>query len=206
MRAWCILASAAALAGCSTWSELNAGPVVALPTKDDPSAGGSVAVHGAIGSSSPEATSMFGMDGSARLAATRDTQHVALGDGVLYARAIGAGAWTARGGLQLVFERADEKLLVGGGPYAALMGAVALDVREYASPGPFFSFRGRDRTLLTFGPFAELDARFSRPSSVVFVGLAVGVAWATETVETGATFPIESPPPLRNPAIEPRRP
>ncbi len=197
MRAWCILASAAALAGCSTWSELNAGPVVALPSKEDASVGGSLAAHGAIGTSSPEAGSMFGMDVGAKLAATRDTQHVALGDGFLYARAVGGGALIARGGLHLVFERFDEKLLVGGGPYAALMGGIALDVREYASPGPFLSFRGRDRTLLTFGPFAEIDARFSRPSSVGFLGLAVGIAWATEIVETAPTTPIQSPPPVR---------
>lgn len=197
MRAWCILAGAGALAGCSTWSELNAGPAVALPTREDASIGGSVALHGAIGSSSKEATRTLGIDANAKLRATADTQHLAFGNGFLYARAIGSGALIARGGLHLVFERFDEKLLVGGGPYAGLMGGIALDARDYAVPGPFFAYHGRDRTLLTFGPFAEIDARFSRPSSVGLLGLAVGIAWATEIVETAPTTPIQSPPPMR---------
>lgn len=207
MRALCILASSA-LAGCSTWSEVNAGPVVAWPTKGDASVGGSVALHGGIGSSSEGATSTLGMDANAKLKATADTQHFALGDGFLLTHLVGrGGALTVRGGLHLVFERFDEKLLVGAGPYAALMGGIPLESQEYFVPGQLFAHTRRDRTLLTFGPAAEIDARFSRPTAVAFLGIAVGIAWGSEVVSTGPNIPIQSPPPpFRNPEPDPLRP
>lgn len=207
MRALCIFASSV-LAGCATFNEVNAGPVVALPTSEDASGGGAVALHGGIGTSSEGATTSVGMDPNAKLKATRDTQNIAFGDGFFLTRAIGSGgAGTVRAGLHLVFERYDEKLLVGGGPYAAVMGGIALESREYFVPGQFFAHTRRDRTLFTFGPAAELDARFSRPSSVAFLGIAVGIAWASEVVSTGPNLPIQSPPPpFRNPTPNPFRP
>ncbi len=189
MRASCILASVA-LAGCSTYNEVNGGPVVAVPANEGASVGGGVALHGGIGASSPGVTATFGMDASAKLKATADTQNVAFGDGFFLTRMVGkGGALTVRGGLHLVFERFDEKLLVGGGPFGALMGGVPLESDEYFVPGSFFPHTRRDRTLLTFGPIAELDARFSRPSAVPFLGLAIGIAWTSEVVSTGPAMP-----------------
>jgi hypothetical protein len=71
------------------------------------------------------------------------------------------------------------------------MGGIALDDDVYFVPGELFSHWRRDRTLLTFGPIAEIDARFSRPSAVAFVGVGVGIAWASEVVPRPAPiFPL----------------
>lgn len=189
LRAVVIVTVASLGSGCATMSELNAGPVVALPTKEDASLGGSFAAHAAIGSSNEQTNAMTGYDVSLRGKFTGSTQHLAFGDGLLFARAIGSkGEVILRGGLSLVFERFDENLLVGGGPYAMLAGGIALDDDVYFVPGQIFSHWRRDRTLLTFGPMAEIDARFSRPSSVAFVGLSIGIAWASEVVT--------APPPI----------
>lgn len=190
------IAASLALAGCSTLVEVNAGPVVALPTRDDASFGGAASLHSGIGSSSEGARRTVGVDVNAKLKATSVTQQIAFGQGFYYA----AGPALMRAGLHLAFERYDEKLLVGGGPYAALLGAIPLDSREYFVPGGMFAHARRDRTLLTLGPTAEIDARFSRPSAVTFVGLAVGIAWASEVLENKPQ-PIGVPPPRRPPQL-----
>jgi hypothetical protein len=169
---------------CTTVSELQVGPVVALPTKEDASFGGAAAVHSAL-SPGDEARgrSIVGYDVNAKLKATSQTQHMAFGNGFLYARSIGASSEALmRGGLHLAFEHFDDKLIVGGGPYATLMGGIALDDTTYFVPGHIFSHWQRDRTLLTFGPITEIDARFSRPSAIVFVGIGFGIAWVSEVV------------------------
>lgn len=177
------------LTGCSTLTEVNAGPVVALPTKEDASFGAAASIHGALGSSNEQTNAMSAFDVNLRAKVTASTQHLAFGDGLLFARAIGSkGEVIVRGGLDLVFERFDERLLVGGGPYAALAGGISLDEDVYYVPGQIFAHWRRDRTLLTFGPMAEIDARFSRPSSVAFVGVGIGIAWASEVVA--------APPPI----------
>jgi hypothetical protein len=197
LRAVALFALAAS--GCATMTEVTAGPVVAVPTKEDPSIGGAATLHGAFGTSTPESRSMLGFDGHATLKVTERTQHVGFGDGFVYARSIGAkGEALARGGLQLVFERFDEKLIVGGGPYAALLGGLTLDEDIYFVPGQVFSHTRRDRTLFTFGPMAEIDARFSRSSAVAFLGLGFGIAWTSEIVPT--------PPPIAVPEIFPPPP
>jgi hypothetical protein len=178
-----VVAMAIATLGCATLNEVNAGPVVALPTKEDPSFGGSVALHGALGTSDTNTNALLGFDLNAKAKIAASTMHLAYGNGFVYARPVGAkGEVILRSGVHLVFERFDEKLLVGGGPYAALMGAVALDEDVYYVPGQLFSHWRRDRTLLTFGPLTEIDARFSRPSAVAFLGIGFGIAWASEVV------------------------
>lgn len=193
-----------ALAGCASLTEVNAGPVVALPTKEDPSVGGAFTFHSAIGSSNTEARSMLGMDVRAAMKATAQTQHIGFGDGFLYARSFGSrGEGILRTGLQLVFERFDEKLIVGGGPYAMILGGVTLDEDVYFVPGQVFSHMRRDRTLLTFGPMAEIDARFSRSSAVAFLGIGIGIAWASERIATPEPLPIPEifPPPRQKPPL-----
>jgi hypothetical protein len=180
------------LSGCAVMSEVNAGPVVALPTKEDASLGGAVAVHGALGTSNTTTGSLLGVDVNAKAKITASTQNLAWGNGFLFARPIGSkGEGILRSGLHLVFERFDEKLLVGGGPYASLSGGITLDEDVYFVPGQLFPHWRRDRTLLTFGPIAEIDARFSRPSAVAFVGIGFGIAWASEIVpEPPPIFPL----------------
>jgi hypothetical protein len=103
-----------ALAGCATLTEVNGGPVVAVPTKEDASVGGALALHGALGSSNAGSNTMLGIDVNAKMKVTAQTQHIAFGDGFLDARPIGAGGeMLLRAGLHLVFERFDEKVLVG---------------------------------------------------------------------------------------------
>lgn len=183
--------------GCATMTEVNAGPVVALPTKEDASFGGAAALHGALGSSNQTSASMVGLDVSTKAKVAASTQQIAFGSGLLYARGIGSkGEAILRSGLHLAFERFDEKLLVGGGPYAGLMGGIMLDEDVYYVPGDLFAHWRRDRTLLTFGPIAEIDARFSRTSAVAFVGIAFGIAWASE--------PVPPPPPIF--PLEPQKP
>lgn len=196
-----LLASLAALTGCATLTEVNAGPVVAVPTKEQPSVGGAFTLESALGGSNTEARSMVAMDVRATMKATAQTQHIGFGNGFLYARSIGAkGEAMMRAGLQLVFERFDEKLIVGGGPYAMLLGGFTLDEDVYFVPGQLFSHTRRDRTLLTFGPMAEIDARFSRSSAVAFLGIGIGIAWASERIAAPEPVPVPeifSPPPRK---------
>ena len=193
----------ASLAGCASLTEVNAGPVVALPTREDPSVGGAFTLQSALGTSNTEARSMVGVDVRAAMKATAQTQHIGFGNGFLYARSIGAkGEGIIRSGLQLVFERFDEKLIVGGGPYAMILGGFTLDEDVYFVPGQIFSHTRRDRTLLTFGPMAEIDARFSRSSAVAFLGFGFGIAWASERIATPEPVPIPEifpPPPQKRP-------
>jgi hypothetical protein len=188
------------LPGCATMTEVNSGPVVALPTKEDASFGGAVALHGALGTSNETTNAMTGLDLNAKAKVTAATQNIAFGSGLLFARPIGSkGEGLLRTGLHLVFERFDEELIVGGGPYAALMGGITLDEDVYYVPGHLFAHWRRDRTLLTFGPFAEIDARFSRPSAVAFAGIAFGIAWASEVVAAPPPiFPLEPQKPPRS--------
>ena len=51
----------------------------------------------------------------------------------------------------------DDRLLVGGGPFASVAGGYILRSREYFSPGIILDETRRERTLLTFGPAIELD-------------------------------------------------
>jgi hypothetical protein len=191
-----IVVAALLSGGCATLTEVNAGPVVALPTKEDASVGGAVALHSAIGASKKTTGSMLGVDVNAKLKAKGSTQQIAFGNGFLFARGIGRqGEVLLRTGLHLAFERFDEKLLVGGGPYVGLMGGFTLDEDVYYVPGDFLAHWRRDRTLLTFGPIAEIDARFSRPSAVAFVGIGFGIAWASEVVAPPPPmFPFEPQP------------
>lgn len=179
-------------------TQVDAGPVVAVEAKRDASFGGALALHGSIGSSNERTNAMLGADMNAKTKITAATQQIAFGSGLLYARPITAGGeGILRAGLHLAFERFDEKLLVGGGPYAALLGGVTLDEDVYFVPGHMLSHWRRDRTLLTFGPLVEIDARFSRPSAVAFLGLGVGLAWASEVVAPPP--PIFPLPPQKRP-------
>jgi len=198
----------ALLPACTTVTEVNAGPVVALPTKEDPSVGGRASLSGALGATGNTSEATVAIEPNMKLSATKDTQDIAFGSGLLYMRPLSSSSvGMVRGGLELLFERFDEKLIMGGGPYAALSFAFVLENVEYTSPGFMFSSRMRERTLLTLGPFAEMEARFSRPSAVILVGLSVGVAWSTEDLGiTGIHPPPIHPRPEDTPPPEEPRP
>jgi hypothetical protein len=171
--------------GCATMSEVNGGPIVGLPTNDDASVGGAFAAHGAVGSSNEKGRTLVGLDVNAKAKLAGSSQQIAFGQGLLYTGSIGkTGEGILRTGLHLAFERFDEKLLVGGGPYATLMGGFTLDEDVVYVPerGIFGPYWRRERTIFTFGPIAEIDARFSRPSAIAFVGLGFGIAWASATI------------------------
>ena len=72
-------------------SEVNGGPVVALPTKEDASFGGAIAAHAAIGSSSETKPSMLGLDVNAKAKLTAKTQQLAFGQGFLLRRTLVGG-------------------------------------------------------------------------------------------------------------------
>ena len=189
---------ATATTGCATLTEVHAGPVASVPTREDASVGGALALHSALGTSNETTNSMTAIDVNLKGKATSVTQNLAFGGGFMFARPVATkGEVLLRGGLHWVFERYDGKVLVGGGPYAMIAGGIALDEDVYYVPGQLFSHWRRDRTLLTFGPMAEIDARFSRPSAVAFVGIGIGIAWASEVV---------APPPPIFPLEPERRP
>lgn len=181
--------------GCSTITELQAGPVVSIAKNEDPTGGAAVAAQAGLGFSSGSATDTFGLEGALRAKVTKASQNLAFGEGFFIAGKYGGGVGLLHGGVHLAFERFDDKLLVGGGPYASIAGGFILNEREYYSPGIFGETR-RERALITFGPTLEVDARFSRPSVLTFVGLAIGVAWVDEHVHAGRPEapPAPSPP------------
>jgi hypothetical protein len=177
------------LCGCSTLTELSVGPAAGVSKGEDPTFG--VAADGRIGLgfSPGSATDTFGVEGVLRGKAATRSQSLGFGEGVYVASSFGKGVGLARGGLHLVFERFDERLLVGGGPYASLSGGYIVQQRDYFSPGIVLDETRRERTLLTFGPAIELDARFSRPSVLTFIGFNIGLAWTDESVGSGVHLP-----------------
>lgn len=159
-----------------------AGPTISPSTSREPLAVGAgfVATSG-FGYTSADELRTTGVETSLRANFTGRSQNVAFGSGVYFTRGFGArGAFFVDGGLHLSFERYDESLLVGVGPYAALGLAVAVDQQERTTRGFFSNDVHVARTLVTFGPSMELDARFTRPSSIPFFGFQIGVMWSDE--------------------------
>src|SRR5512142_2036924 len=90
------------LPACTTVTEINAGPAVAIPTKEDPSGGGHVGFHGALGLTGNESEATVALEPNARLNATKDTQDIAFGGGFLYMRPFSENnVGMLRGGLEL---------------------------------------------------------------------------------------------------------
>jgi hypothetical protein len=201
-----VLTACTAMTACSTMSEITAAPAVALPTRENASPGAAVEAHAGLGFSNRDAIDTAGVDLSAKAKVTPVTQNLAFGEGFYLASKWGAGVGMFRAGLHLVFERYDQKVIVGGGPYGSLSGGFVLTSREYDSPGIMINERRRERMLLTVGPTIELDARFSRPSAVTFIGLAIGLAWADEGLEANVHLPSLRPrqdPASRTPDVSP---
>ncbi len=159
-----------------------AGPTISPSTSREPLAVGAgfVATSG-FGYTSADELRTTGVETSLRANFTGRSQNVAFGSGVYFTRAFGArGAVFVDGGLHLSFERYDDSLLVGVGPYAAIGLAVAVAQQERTTRGFFSNDVHVARTLVTFGPSMELDARFTRPSSIPFFGFQIGVMWSDE--------------------------
>lgn len=201
-----VVATAAAMitCGCSTLKEVNAGPVVGLSKGADPSGGVAANAHSGFGLASDDAVETLGLEIHARAKVTRTSQQLAFGEGLFASGKTGNILAILRGGLHLSFERFDDRLLVGAGPSASAEGGFILDTREYFSPGVFIDETRRERTLLTFGPAIEIDARFSRPSAITFIGFTIGLAWANDHVVAGHVP--DAPPTPATPTQPPTQP
>ncbi len=177
--------------GCSTISAVDAGPTIAFPTRREPQVGAQAEAHAGIGVSNQEAAKTWGIDASSKLKITRATQNIALGSGFYFERSTPTGDFSAmvRAGLHFVFERYEENLLTGIGPYAAITTGFPISTRDYSASALFSTTTRRERTLLTMGPAFEVDARFSRASTVTFFGLSVGLAWTDENLQIQPTPP-----------------
>jgi hypothetical protein len=190
--------------GCSTLQQVSAGPVVGVGK--DPESTGGVAVAASTGVSfSSEATDAVGVEIGVKGKITKSSQNMALGEGLFITGRTGKALAIFRSGLHFVFERFDDTLLVGGGPYGSVEAGYIFGSREYYSPGQIYNEWRAERTILTLGPAVELDARFSRPSVLTFIGINIGIAWADEHIEPP---PRATPPPLgpRLPAEPPAAP
>ena len=194
--------AAAMTCGCSTLTEVNAGPVVGLSKNDDPAGGVAANAHAGLGVSTDDAVETLGVDVVVRGKITKTSQQLAFGEGVFLSGKAGKLVTIVRVGGHLAFERFDDRLLVGGGPSGSLEGGFILGTREYFSPGLFIDETRRERTLLTFGPSIELDARFTRPTTLAFIGFTIGVAWANDHVVAGHV----PDRPAEQPATQPTQP
>lgn len=163
----CSTAAALSLLGvsaCSTHvtgvAATGGGTVVPRPAEP---AGGATAFAGVGHRTGYDDT--FGVDLSAVARVTPSAAKLGVGEGAFLLARYGLAHFLFRGGPQLDFELRDARLLVGGGAYGSA--AVALTLRR----------DGQARTMLTFGPLAELTGRFSRPRAEALLGLAVGLLW-----------------------------
>lgn len=187
-------------AGCSSVGRLSAGPTFTPETSREPLAAGvGLRASKGVGLNEDDSFSM-GLELGLRANFTARSQVVALGEGAYFTRSLGKRSLIlVDGGLHLAFERYDDRLLVGAGPYASMAVGFELASREYFSPGVLLDDNRRERTLLTLGPSVELDARFSRPSAIPFFGLQVGLAWSSEHLPSDSSKP-------RDPRLPPAPP
>ncbi len=159
--------------GCTSFARVSAGPTLMPATKAEPvSAGVGVMAQRGFGAPTDDGRGAVGVSGGLRGNFTGRSQALALGEGFFLAHDVGrSGMLFVDGGLHFALERYDERMLVGLGPYASAFYGVDLERHDRFEPGRFFDEHRRERVILTFGPFAELDARLTRPSVAPFFGV-----------------------------------
>ena len=183
--------------GCSTVTAIDVGPTFAFASRptgapgSEPQVGAQAEARAGVGWSNRDALKTWGIEAASKAKVTAATQNVAGGTGFYLARSTSSGDMTAivRGGLHLVLERYEETVLVGAGPYGAMAIGVPIAMRDYQLGGVFTTSTRRERTLFTIGPAFELDARFSRPSTVTFFGIGVGIAWTDDNLMVQPNLP-----------------
>ncbi len=171
-----------ACSGCSTLSEVSAGPTVALGNAtESASPGVAFDLRQGLGGASAEdeRVSQFGLDVGLKGKVTSRSQSLSFADGFYWSRSYGKGIGLVRGGAMLGLERYDDRALLDIGLYGAFSGGYAIAERKHTDRS-FFGGERRERTYLTFGPTVDLSARFSRPSGIAFLGLSIGLVFADE--------------------------
>lgn len=150
--------------GCSTYvtGVAAAGGGTVAPRPAEP-AGSATAFAGVGHRTAHDDT--FGVDLSAVARATPSAGKLGVGEGAFLLARYELVHFLFRAGPQLDFELRDARPLVGGGAYGSA--ALALTLRR----------DGDARTMLTFGPIAEVTGRFSRPRGEALLGLALGLLW-----------------------------
>jgi hypothetical protein len=167
------------IVGCSQFGEIRGGPAVGLQKDDLVSPGAEVDLGAGLGLATIP-TETAGIDLAFRGMVTSQSQHLAIAQGIFIAERYGL----VRGGGQIVFEHFDNNLLVGMGGYGALEGLLVLSSRTHTVPGVFVRDKWiLSKTLLTFGPTLELDARFTRGIPIAFYGFTVGLMWTDEETD-----------------------
>lgn len=171
-----------ACSGCSTLSEVSAGPTVALGNAQEPASPGvAFDLRQGLGGASAEGerVSQFGLDVGLKGKVTSRSQSLSFADGFYWSRSFGKGIGLVRGGAMLGLERYDDRALLDIGLYGGFSGGYTLAERTHTDRG-FFGGERRERTYLTFGPTVDLSARFSRPSGIAFLGLSIGLVFTDE--------------------------
>jgi hypothetical protein len=201
------------VSGCTSFARLSAGPTLMPATSTEPvSAGVGVMAQRGFGAPTDDGRGAVGVAGGLRGNFTGRSQALALGEGFFLAHDVGrSGMLFVDGGLHFALERYDERMLVGLGPYASAFYGVDLERHDSFSPGRFFDEYRRERVILTFGPFAELDARLTRPSVAPFFGVQIGLMWwnghiSNEEATHAAPAPPTFAPPARPRTKEPPKP
>lgn len=196
--------------GCTSFARVSAGPTMMPATKSEPVSGGvGIMAQRGFGAPTDDGRGAFGVAGGLRGNFTGRSQTLALGEGFFLAHDVGrSGMLFVDGGLHLGFERYDDRVLVGLGPYASAFYGVDLERHDRFEPGRFFDEYRRERVIFTVGPFAELDARLTRPSAAPFFGIQVGLMWWNGHVSADeATHADPTPPPTpRSPSPRTKEP
>lgn len=198
--------------GCSTLSEVSAGPTVALGNAtESASPGVAFDLRQGLGgaSSEGERVSQFGLDVGLKGKVTSRSQSLSFGDGFYWSRSFGKGIGLVRGGAMLGLERYDDRALLDIGLYGGFSGGYAIAERNHTDRS-FFGGERRERTYLTFGPTVDLSARFSRPSGIAFLGLSIGLVFTDELLpyrrDEGDPAPVFAPKPPVPPRPAPSSP
>ena len=143
--------------GCTSFARVSAGPTMMPATKSEPVSGGvGIMAQRGFGAPTDDGRGAFGVAGGLRGNFTGRSQTLALGEGFFLAHDVGrSGMLFVDGGLHLGFERYDDRVLVGLGPYASAFYGVDLERHDRFEPGRFFDEYRRERVIFTVGPFAE---------------------------------------------------
>lgn len=192
--------------GCTSFGRVSAGPTLMPATSTEPvSAGVGVMAQRGFGAPTDDGRGAVGVSGGLRGNFTGRSQALALGEGFFLAHDVGrSGMLFVDGGLHFALERYDERMLVGLGPYASAFYGVDLERHDRFEPGRFFDEHRRERVILTFGPFAELDARLTRPSVAPFFGVQIGLMWWNGHISAEEATHVEPTPPPPPPSTRPR--
>lgn len=193
-----VLACAVSSIGCATLAEYQGGPALAMQREQRTSPGIHLSGHMGMGLQ-PSNGKTIGGEMTARMKFMTETQSLAVGPGIYAVRDWGGIAAIYRLGGTFFFERYDDKLFVGVGPYGSA--ALALPHREeVANVGGFIA---KTKTFITFGPVIDVSARIARDAPVFFVGLAVGVAYEESLTRPRTPPALEQVPIDEPPSSEP---